>query len=315
MSCSHALPTESLLQHFAKFGEVTKVDVMRDRTTGAPRGFGFITFRDEAVADLVCKERHTIDGRQIDAKRSVPPGTTAAKPKSRKIFVGGLAPETTNDLFWEYFNQFGTVVDAQIMQDHNSGRSRGFGFVTFEDDSSVERVFQAGSMQTLAGKTVEIKTATPRGSGPVQGGGRGGGRGGGGGSSGGRGKQYDSHSGGRGSFSPGAYDAQQQQRMVGGYGMMAGEYMPMGYSMGVYGMGYGTPYGAYNGMMMQQMGYGYGQGYGGASYGYGMGFSPQQAGFEIGSPQGASAAAAAAAADAQAVAAGMAGSRYHPYAR
>lgn len=155
---------EDLREHFGQYGEMTEVVVMKDRVSEKPRGFGFVTYVDEAVADKVCEKKHELQGRQIDAKRSVPP---QQQPRSKKIFVGGLAPATKEEDFREYFEKFGPVLEAQIMIDHHSGRSRGFGFVTFERDSSVEQVFSMGSMHELSGKRVEVKSATPRGSGPV----------------------------------------------------------------------------------------------------------------------------------------------------
>jgi len=68
--------------------------------------------------------------------------------------------------FEEYFSKFGKVAEVQIMQDHMSGRSRGFGFVTFEEDSSAQEVFEVGTMHELGGKRVEVKPATPKGTGP-----------------------------------------------------------------------------------------------------------------------------------------------------
>lgn len=70
--------------------------------------------------------------------------------------------------FQEYFSRFGTVAEVQIMVDHMSGRSRGFGFVTFEEDGAAERVFEAGLMHEILGKRVEVKHATPKGTGPQQ---------------------------------------------------------------------------------------------------------------------------------------------------
>ncbi|KAL6774559.1 hypothetical protein ACKKBG_A25475 [Auxenochlorella protothecoides x Auxenochlorella symbiontica] len=153
---------DTLREHFQKYGDIREAVVMRDRQTSRPRGFGFVTFEKSEVADAVVQETHVVDGRQIDAKKSVP---LEQKPKARKIFVGGLAPETTEEAFKIYFEQFGEVVEAQIMQDHMSGRSRGFGFVTFAEDVSAERVFAAGAMHELRGKRVEVKPATPKGSG------------------------------------------------------------------------------------------------------------------------------------------------------
>lgn len=52
--------------------------------------------------------------------------------ESKKIFVGGLAPTVTEQAFRQYFEKFGRLVDAVVMMDRNTQRSRGFGFVTFE---------------------------------------------------------------------------------------------------------------------------------------------------------------------------------------
>ncbi|GBF90957.1 heterogeneous nuclear ribonucleoprotein-like [Raphidocelis subcapitata] len=156
---------DKLKEHFGKYGTIQEVIVMRDRITGKPRGFGFITFDSEAAARRACGDTHALDGRTIDAKPSVPQDSQQ-RPRSKKIFVGGLAPDTTPDEFKAYFQRFGTVVEAQIMVDHVSNRSRGFGFVTFDDETAVHRVFGAGPMHELAGKRVEVKSATPKGSGP-----------------------------------------------------------------------------------------------------------------------------------------------------
>ncbi|KAF5839703.1 hypothetical protein DUNSADRAFT_132 [Dunaliella salina] len=160
---------DDLRAYFSKFGEVEDVVVMKDRITKQPRGFGFIKFQEpEAAQAAVLQGPHQIDDRMIDCKPSVPQGQGAAGAgsRARKVFVGGLSAETTEDEFRSHFQQYGPVAEAQIMVDYNSGRSRGFGFVTFEDEESVQRVFAAGPMQQVGAKQVEVKSATPKGSGP-----------------------------------------------------------------------------------------------------------------------------------------------------
>lgn len=59
---------------------------------------------------------------------------------SKKIFVGGVALNVDDAPFRSYFEVFGRVVEAQIIRDRTTGRSRGFGFVTFHEESAVDAV-------------------------------------------------------------------------------------------------------------------------------------------------------------------------------
>eukprot|EP00798_Chlamydomonas_sp_ICE-L_P029176 gene29176-32398_t len=148
---------ETLTTHFSKFGTVEDAVVMRDRMTKMPRGFGFITFKDEAAAAAACKESHTIDGKTIDAKPSVPQSDSGTRPKGKKLFVGGLSSETTSADFKTYFEKFGAIVDAQVMYDPNTKRSRGFGSVTYEDEDSVQKVVDADNLNHSGGKFVNYE--------------------------------------------------------------------------------------------------------------------------------------------------------------
>lgn len=56
---------EKLRDYFSQFGEVIQAVIMRDKTTGRPRGFGFVVFSDPSVLDQVLQDKHTIDGRQV----------------------------------------------------------------------------------------------------------------------------------------------------------------------------------------------------------------------------------------------------------
>lgn len=60
--------------------------------------------------------------------------------RNTRYFVGGLAPATTPDSMRAFFSEFGKVVDATVMLDRESGRSKGFGFVTFEDAANADQL-------------------------------------------------------------------------------------------------------------------------------------------------------------------------------
>lgn len=61
----HFCLSESFFKYFNKFGEVTDSVIMMNKHSGRPRGFGFVTFADSAVADEVLAQEHTIDGRVV----------------------------------------------------------------------------------------------------------------------------------------------------------------------------------------------------------------------------------------------------------
>ena len=74
--------------------------------------------------------------RQIDPKRAIP---REEHLRNTRYFVGGLSPSTNADSMREFFSTFGKVIDATVMVDRESGRSKGFGFVTFEDATNSDQ--------------------------------------------------------------------------------------------------------------------------------------------------------------------------------
>ncbi|GBF95560.1 hypothetical protein Rsub_08541 [Raphidocelis subcapitata] len=111
---------------------------------------------------------------------------------SMKMYVGNLSWSTTLDDLYQLFGQYGEVTDAFIPNDRETGRSRGFGFVTMAPDHA--QAAMAGlNNQDFQGRTLRVNEAQARDGG---GGGGGGGYGGGGGGYGGGGRGGGSYGGG-----------------------------------------------------------------------------------------------------------------------
>uniref|UniRef100_A0AAY4DA01 RRM domain-containing protein n=1 Tax=Denticeps clupeoides TaxID=299321 RepID=A0AAY4DA01_9TELE len=145
---------EGLKDYFCKFGEVKESMVMRDPVTKRSRGFGFVTFADQAGVDKVlAQSRHELDSKTIDPKVAFP---RRAQPKlvtrTKKIFVGGLSVNTTIEDVKQYFDQFGKVMFLPFP---------GFGFVTFECEDVVEKVCEI-HFHEINSKMVECKKAQPK---------------------------------------------------------------------------------------------------------------------------------------------------------
>lgn len=100
---------------------------------------------------------------------------------SSKVFIGGLSYSTDDQSLSEAFNKYGQVYEARVITDRETGRSRGFGFVTYNSPEEASAAIQALDGQELHGRRVRVNYATekPRGGGFSFGGGYGAGGGGG----------------------------------------------------------------------------------------------------------------------------------------
>ncbi|KAK3816862.1 MAG: hypothetical protein J3R72DRAFT_480240 [Linnemannia gamsii] len=95
--------------------------------------------------------------------------------ESAKLFIGGLSWNTTDDSLRSGFGQVGEVIDAVVVRDRETGRSRGFGFVTFADNAGADAAISQFNDQEFEGRQIKVDRASERAPG---GGGRGGFRGG-----------------------------------------------------------------------------------------------------------------------------------------
>eukprot|EP00455_Lapot_gusevi_P038726 TRINITY_DN4340_c0_g1_i6.p1 TRINITY_DN4340_c0_g1~~TRINITY_DN4340_c0_g1_i6.p1 ORF type:complete len:324 (-),score=93.14 TRINITY_DN4340_c0_g1_i6:248-1219(-) len=163
---SYHTTDESFRNFFAQFGEIEDVVLMRDRE-GRSRGFGFVTFREKSSAAKVMKQTLELDGRRVDPLYAVPKEQmgSAAHAKAapvKKIFVGGLPLDFTVTDLKNYFSAYGNITDTMIVPDRTTGKSRGFGFVTFEHEDEVEKVLSIPN-HSVDGKTnLNIKKAEPK---------------------------------------------------------------------------------------------------------------------------------------------------------
>lgn len=273
--------TEGIQDHFSKYGTITDAIVMYK--DGKHRGFGFVTFESEDAMHAALAEEQVIDGRTIDVKQAVREGSAPA-PSGKgsfggssggkggkggkggtismrvdKVFLGGLAPTTFEDTVKDYFSQYGNIIDCIVMKDKESQRSKGFGFVQYDNCDSVEAVMTDYANHTIEGKWVEVKKAIPQ---QDKGAGRGGGGGGGGGYGGGRSDSYGGGGGGA-SYPP-----------------------PAGYGGGAYG-GYAAPPPSYGYPPAPAYGGAYAGGYGGAYSGSYSAYPPPSSSPGYGASKGA----------------------------
>ena len=115
----------------------------------------------------------------------------------KKLYVGNLSYDVDSSTLQELFGAHGTVESAEVIQDRDTGRSKGFGFVQMATDAEADAAIAALNGQQHGGRALTVNEAKPREPRAGGSGGGGGGRGGFGGGSGGGG------GGGRGGYGGG----------------------------------------------------------------------------------------------------------------
>lgn len=81
---------------------------------------------------------------------------------SRKLFVGGLSWNTNDDGLRQAFDRFGRIDEAKVILDRETGRSRGFGFVTFSDAEGARSAIDEMNGTSLDGRNIKVNEAEER---------------------------------------------------------------------------------------------------------------------------------------------------------
>uniref|UniRef100_A0A8C9BCX4 Heterogeneous nuclear ribonucleoprotein A3 n=1 Tax=Phocoena sinus TaxID=42100 RepID=A0A8C9BCX4_PHOSS len=152
---------DSLREYFEKWGTLTDCVVMRDPQTKRSRGFGFVTYACvEEVDAAMCAQPHKVDEHVVEPKRAVS-RDDSIKPGAhltvKKIFVGGIKEDTEEYNLRDYFEKYGKI-ETIVMEDRQSGKKRGFAFVTFDDHDTVDKIV-IQKYHTINGHNCEVKKA------------------------------------------------------------------------------------------------------------------------------------------------------------
>ncbi|KAL3315467.1 hypothetical protein Ciccas_005897 [Cichlidogyrus casuarinus] len=154
----------ALKSYYSRWGEIVDVVVMKDNSTGRSRGFGFVTFSDASMAEkAVADGPHVIDGKSTDTKRAISKDSMDERSSgpTDKVFVGGLTREISNEQLRNYFETFGSVKEATVMTDKETGESRCFAFVIFNDMDTVDKVMES-KPHNLQGCQIDVQKAVTK---------------------------------------------------------------------------------------------------------------------------------------------------------
>ncbi|XP_077213073.1 RNA-binding (RRM/RBD/RNP motifs) family protein [Tasmannia lanceolata] len=154
--------TEELREYMSKFGELDDAIVMKERSTGRSRGFGYVTFSTAEGAKNALESEHILGSRVLEVKVATPKEEMRApSKKATRIFVARIPLTVTEEMFRSYFETYGEITDLYMPKEQGSKEHRRIGFITFENADAVDTLME--ETHELGGSTVVVDRATPKG--------------------------------------------------------------------------------------------------------------------------------------------------------
>ncbi|KAJ8505120.1 hypothetical protein OPV22_006006 [Ensete ventricosum] len=159
---------------FQRAGNVEMVEVIYDKQTGKSRGFGFVTMStvEEVEAATQQFNGYTLEGRPMRVNSGPPPRKDELPSRgfraggnldvANRVYVGNLSWGVDNLALETLFSEQGKVLEARVVYDRESGRSRGFGFVTYTSAEEVENAISLLNGTDLDGRSIRVTVAESR---------------------------------------------------------------------------------------------------------------------------------------------------------
>ncbi|KAL5711009.1 Polyadenylate-binding protein rbp47b' [Ranunculus cassubicifolius] len=154
---------------FAHTNEVLSIKIIRNKITGQPEGYGFVEFTTHAAAERILQTYNgtLMPGTELPFRLNWASfGIGERRPEAgpeHSIFVGDLAPDVTDYVLQETFRiQYPSVRGAKVVTDPNTGRSKGYGFVKFQDEMERNRAMSEMNGVYCSTRPMRISAATPK---------------------------------------------------------------------------------------------------------------------------------------------------------
>ncbi|CAH9095169.1 unnamed protein product [Cuscuta epithymum] len=143
-----------------EYGSPELVEVLYDRVTGKSRGYAFVTMSsiEDCHAVIQNLDRTELGGRIMRVNFSNrPQAKDPLYPESdHKLFVGNLSWTVTSEILSAAFEKHGNVVGARVLYDGQTGRSRGYGFVSYETQEEMENALSSMNGEELEGRALRV---------------------------------------------------------------------------------------------------------------------------------------------------------------
>ncbi|KAL6987394.1 hypothetical protein U1Q18_013141 [Sarracenia purpurea var. burkii] len=175
-----SVDSATLAELFEKAGNVEMVEVIYDKLSGRSRGFGFVTMSTVEEVEAAARQfnGYEIEGRAMRVNAGPPPRREESSfrgsrgggfdntnrggggfDNTNRVYVGNLSWGVDDLALQTLFSEQGKVMEAKVVYDRDSGRSRGFGFVTYSSASEVNNAIESLDGVDLDGRQIRVSVA------------------------------------------------------------------------------------------------------------------------------------------------------------
>ncbi|XP_071813275.1 RNA-binding protein 39-like isoform X2 [Apostichopus japonicus] len=172
MQLSQRVRERDLKEFFVAVGKVRDCKIITDRNSRRSKGVGYVEFDDEASvpyalalnsqrlmgAPIIVQPSHSEKNRQAAQQQTLQKGNTGPM----RIYVGSLHFNINEDMLRGIFEPFGKIENIQLIRDTETGRSKGYGFITFSEADEAKRALDQLNGFELAGRLIKVGHVTER---------------------------------------------------------------------------------------------------------------------------------------------------------
>eukprot|EP00009_Paramoeba_aestuarina_P004322 CAMPEP_0201511964 /NCGR_PEP_ID=MMETSP0161_2-20130828/4324_1 /ASSEMBLY_ACC=CAM_ASM_000251 /TAXON_ID=180227 /ORGANISM="Neoparamoeba aestuarina, Strain SoJaBio B1-5/56/2" /LENGTH=303 /DNA_ID=CAMNT_0047907645 /DNA_START=246 /DNA_END=1153 /DNA_ORIENTATION=+ len=149
---------ENLFEIFGRAGPVSHCKIIKEKSTGKSLGYGFVDYFDHEAAVLALESFNSYKILEHELKVNWAHVTSHA----HTLFVGDLSGEVTEQMLTSAFSSSGDVTDSRVMMDANTGRSRGFGFVSFRSKGDAEKALRDMNGEWVGSRAIRVNWANQK---------------------------------------------------------------------------------------------------------------------------------------------------------
>ncbi|KRX01513.1 hypothetical protein PPERSA_01416 [Pseudocohnilembus persalinus] len=150
---------EIIWELFSQCGVVVNVHLPKEKISSDHQGYGFVEFKTEEDADYSIKILHMIKlyGKPIKVNKASQDKKT--QEVGANIFIGNLDPSVDEKKLYDTFQAFGLILSTRISRDTETGVSKGFGFVSFDNFESSDNAIRTMDNKFFQNKVIQVNYA------------------------------------------------------------------------------------------------------------------------------------------------------------